>query len=32
MQNVWARRTEPLDGWNDFVARIDALLQKPSPM
>ncbi|WP_369854352.1 extracellular solute-binding protein [Brachybacterium paraconglomeratum] len=32
MQNVWARRTDPLDGWNAFVARIDALLQKPSPM
>nr|WP_245349387.1 extracellular solute-binding protein [Brachybacterium fresconis] len=32
MQNVWARRTKPLDGWNAFVARINDLLQKPSPM
>ncbi|MGO1227116.1 MAG: extracellular solute-binding protein [Brachybacterium sp.] len=32
MQNVWARRVEPLQGWNDFVARIDALLLKPTPM
>jgi multiple sugar transport system substrate-binding protein len=32
MQGVWARRTEPIDGWNSFVQRINALLQKPSPM
>lgn len=32
MQNVWARRVEPLEGWNDFVARINALLLKPTPM
>lgn len=32
MQNVWARRIDPLQGWNAFVARIDALLQKPTPM
>ena len=32
MQNVWARRTDPLEGWNAFVARIDDLLAKPSPM
>ncbi|MFC7374952.1 extracellular solute-binding protein [Brachybacterium sp. GCM10030267] len=32
MQNVWARRTDPLDGWNAFVARINALLQKPAPV
>lgn len=32
MQNVWARRTDPLEGWNAFVARINALLLKPTPM
>ena len=32
MQNVWARRTDPLEGWNAFVGRIDDLLAKPSPM
>lgn len=32
MQNVWARRTEPLDGWNAFVARVNSLLDQPSPM
>ncbi|HJG92449.1 MAG TPA: extracellular solute-binding protein [Brachybacterium massiliense] len=32
MQNVWARRVDPLEGWNDFVARINALLLKPTPM
>ncbi|GAA1326623.1 extracellular solute-binding protein [Brachybacterium rhamnosum] len=32
MQNVWARRTSPLEGWNAFVARINDLLAKPSPM
>ncbi|MEE1617717.1 extracellular solute-binding protein [Brachybacterium sp. J153] len=32
MQNVWARRTDPLEGWNAFVARINDLLAKPSPM
>ncbi|MFC0672564.1 extracellular solute-binding protein [Brachybacterium hainanense] len=32
MQNVWARRVEPLEGWNAFVARINDLLGKPSPM
>lgn len=32
MQNVWTRRIDPLDGWNAFAARIDALLQKPTPM
>ncbi|MFC7464628.1 extracellular solute-binding protein [Brachybacterium sp. GCM10030252] len=32
MQNVWARRTEPIDGWNAFVARINSLLQKTPPM
>src|SRR5699024_594673 len=31
MQNVWARRTDPLEGWNAFVARIDDLLATPSP-
>ena len=32
MQNVWARRIDPLEGWNAFVGRINDLLQKPSPM
>jgi multiple sugar transport system substrate-binding protein len=32
MQNVWTRRIDPLEGWNSFAARIDALLQKPTPM
>ena len=32
MQNVWTRRIDPLDGWNAFAERVDALLQKPTPM
>lgn len=32
MQNVWARRVDPLEGWNAFVERINALLLKTPPM
>ncbi|UFU05202.1 extracellular solute-binding protein [Ruania halotolerans] len=32
IQNVFARSVSPLEGWNGFVDRINALLAKPSPV